>query len=166
MDAIQLIKNDHRKVEQLFAEYEGLGARAKKSKARCVAAIIQELKAHTRLEETYFYPAYRQRAEEEDIVLEAYEEHDVVKHVISELEAIDPDHERYDARVCVLKDLVDHHVKEEEKQLLPQAKRLLGADRLKELGRQMAEAKASQAPEEKVRISLMRELPVEERSER
>ena len=171
MDAIKLIKDDHRKVEQLFAEFEATGDRAKKAKARIVAQIIQELKLHAHLEETIFYPALRKRAEDEEIVLEGYEEHETIKFVIAELEGIDPEHERFDVRVKVLQELVEHHVEEEEKEMLPEARKVLGKALLASLGEQMAAGKAQGLPSGNVRVTMVKEtthteLPIEDRGRR
>ena len=165
MDAIKLIKDDHRKVERLFKEFEGLGHRARKSKMKLLGQIIDELKAHTRLEEAFFYPALRECADAEGLVLEAYEEHEVVNYVIAGLESIDADHERFDARVTVLGELVQHHVDEEEKELLPRARKLLGEARLKEMGERMREARQRGTPEAPLRVSLIKELPIEGRAD-
>ena len=165
MDAIKLLKDDHRRVEALFAEFEKLGKRAKKTKERVVRQILDELKLHAHLEETIFYPALREAIEDEDVVLEGFEEHPVVKHVMGDLEAIDADHVRFDVRVKVLKELVEHHVEEEEKEMLPEARKALGKARLEELGERMAAAKAAGPVTENLRVTLHRELPVEDRVE-
>jgi hemerythrin superfamily protein len=166
MDAIKLIKDDHRKVEGLFAEFEALGARAQKSKQRLADQIIQELKLHAHIEETVFYPALLKKAEEDEIVFEGYEEHEVMKFVISEIEEIDASHERFDVRVKVLKEVVQHHIQEEEKEMLPEARKVLGAALLKQLGMQMAEAKQAGLPGANVRVTMVRETPVSQRTGR
>ena len=159
MDVIKLIKDDHRKVEELFAEFEKLGDRAQKSKMRIVEQIIQELKLHAHLEETVFYPQAREAVKDEDVVLEGYEEHETLKFVIRECQAGD---ERFEVRVKVLKELVEHHVEEEEKEMLPEARKALGKARLTELAEQWAAAKEAGMPAENLRVTMVRELPVEE----
>jgi hemerythrin-like domain-containing protein len=141
MDAIKLLKQDHRRVEELFAEFEALGERAHKSKAKVVAKILLELRTHAELEEAIFYPAFRPEAEEEQDVLEAYEEHHIAKVLMNEIEALAPDHERYTAKVIVLKELIAHHVEEEEKEMVPEAKKALGAGEINALGDRMEAAK-------------------------
>ena len=145
MNAITMLKNDHKTVEGLFSRFEKLGPRAVKSKQDVVERIIRELSIHAAIEEMLFYPAVRDVAEEggkaADMVLESLEEHHIVKWVLSELEGMSAEHDRYDAKVTVLMENVRHHVGEEEKDLFPQVSKLLGRDRLEELGEAMAKAK-------------------------
>ena len=139
MNGITLLKNDHKTVEGLFTRFEKLGPRAVKSKQDVVERIIRELSIHAALEEMLFYPAVRQVAP--DMVLESLEEHHIVKWVLSELEGMNPEHDRFDAKVSVLVETVRHHVDEEERELFPQVTKLLGRARLDELGEAMAKAK-------------------------
>ena len=111
-DAIALLKADHRKVEQLFAAFEeAKGASRKEKLAR---EICTELKIHTLLEEEIFYPAFKGKIEQ-DLLDEAYVEHDGAKVLINDIEAGGPDEEFYDAKVKVLSEEIEHHVGEEEK---------------------------------------------------
>ncbi|HEX4693384.1 hemerythrin domain-containing protein [Sphingomonas sp.] len=110
-DAIALLKADHRTVEELFEKFEkasGDGAKEKIAKRICL-----ELTVHTMLEEEIFYPACEGKVEEDDLK-EAYVEHDGAKVLIAEIEAGGPDDEYYDAKVKVLSEEIEHHVKEEE----------------------------------------------------
>jgi hemerythrin superfamily protein len=141
MDAIKLLKQDHRRVEELFAQFEALGERAHKSKQKVVTQILLELKTHAELEEVIFYPAFRPEADDEQTVLEAYEEHHVAKLLMAEIEAMAPEHERYTAKVTVLKELIAHHVEEEEKEMFPEAKKALGTEEIKALGERIEAAK-------------------------
>jgi hemerythrin superfamily protein len=112
-DGLQLLTADHRKVEGLFADFEkATGAAAKE---KLVRQICTELKVHTQIEEEIYYPAIRGKVEEADLN-EAYVEHDSAKLMINELEAAEPDEAYYDAKVKVLSELIEHHVKEEEKE--------------------------------------------------
>ena len=112
-DGLQLLAADHRKVEGLFADFEkASGASAKQA---LVKQICTELKVHAQIEEEIYYPAIRGKVEE-DALDEAYVEHDSAKLLINELEAAEPDEGFYDAKVKVLSELIEHHVKEEEKQ--------------------------------------------------
>lgn len=108
-DAIALLKADHRKVEALFAKYE----KARGNKSALAKQICLELTVHTIIEEEILYPAARD-AVEDDILDEAYVEHDGAKLMISELEAGAPGDDFYDAKVKVLSEEIKHHVKEEE----------------------------------------------------
>jgi len=140
MDGLQLLAADHRKVEGLFASFEKASGAAAKEKI--VRQICTELKVHSQIEEEIYYPAIRGKVEE-DALDEAYVEHDSAKLLINELEAAEPDEAYYDAKVLVLKELIEHHVKEEEKQRdnLFQQTRATDID-LVALGAQLASRKA------------------------
>ena len=144
MDAITLLKNDHKTVEDLFKRFEKLGPRARKGKQDVVERIIRELSIHAAIEETVLYPAIREALDDKkitDVVLESLEEHHIVKWTLSELEKMPSDHERFDAKVTVLMESVRHHVEEEEKELFPKVAKAVGKERLKELGEALAAAK-------------------------
>jgi hemerythrin superfamily protein len=113
-DAIALLKADHRKVEQLFEQFEGATGDGKKQKL--AMQICMELTVHTKIEEEIFYPACEGHVEE-DLLKEAYVEHDGAKVLIAEIEAGGPDDEYYDAKVKVLSEQIEHHVEEEEKRM-------------------------------------------------
>jgi hypothetical protein len=112
-DAIALLKADHRKVEELFEKFEA--ATSNDVKAGIVQKICTELTIHAMIEEEIFYPACDGKIEEDDLLKEAYVEHDGAKVMISELLKSSPDNEFYDAKVKVLSEEIKHHVKEEEK---------------------------------------------------
>jgi hemerythrin superfamily protein len=114
LDAIALLKADHRKVEDLFEQFEGASAPSKKQKI--AMQICMELTVHTKIEEEIFYPACEGKIEE-DLLKEAYVEHDGAKVLIAEIEAGSPDDEYYDAKVKVLSEQIEHHVGEEEQRL-------------------------------------------------
>ena len=142
MDALTLLKADHEAVEKKFKRFEGLGPRALKTKAAVVADVIEALSVHAVIEEQLLYPAVRERlTEEEDQVLEALEEHHVVKWTLSELDGMSPDHERFDAKVTVLMESVRHHVKEEEKDLFPKVRKGFTRGELADLGEALEKAK-------------------------
>jgi hemerythrin superfamily protein len=112
-DATHILAADHRTVEDLFEKFEkASGADRKREIAR---KICTELKIHTMIEEEIFYPALEGKIEE-DMLKEAYVEHDAAKVLVNEIEQGSPDEEFYDAKVTVLQEEVEHHVKEEEKQ--------------------------------------------------
>ncbi|MCW5891213.1 MAG: hemerythrin domain-containing protein [bacterium] len=139
MKATALLKRQHREVERLFSA--ALKAKDAKTRRSTVEQIIAALEHHTEIEETIFYPAVRgigtQKAD--DMVGEAYEEHHVVKLVLAELPDLDADAENFEAKMTVLKELVAHHVEEEEDEMFPMAEKRLGDERNAELGEQMAE---------------------------
>ena len=140
MDATHLLTEDHRKVEELFEQFEKASGDGRKEKI--ARQICTELKAHTMIEEEIFYPALRGKIEGDDLD-EALVEHDGAKMLINEIEAGGPDDDFYEAKVKVLKEQIEHHVKEEEKQQgnLFQQARAADVD-LEALGEQMAARKA------------------------
>jgi hemerythrin-like domain-containing protein len=143
MDAITLLKDDHKTVEQLFKRFEKAGDRAFVEKRDIVDRIIEELSKHAAIEEQLFYPVVRATVPEtDDIALESLEEHHVVKWVLSELEDMSPEDERFDAKVTVLIENVRHHVEEEESEFFPMVRDELGRNALNDLGDTMVNAKA------------------------
>ncbi len=110
-DAIALLKADHRKVEGLFEQFEKASGDGRKEKL--AKKICTELKVHTMIEEEIFYPIFRGKIED-DLLDEAYVEHDGAKVLINDIEAGGPDDDFYDAKVKVLSEEIEHHVKEEE----------------------------------------------------
>ena len=144
MDAITLLKDDHKTVERLFKQFEKTGDRASVEKRRIVDRIIEELSVHASIEEQYFYPATRATVPKtQKIALESLEEHHVVKWLLSELVDLDPTHERFDAKVTVLIESVRHHVEEEEGEYFPMVRQQLSRSALTDMGNTMAEAKKS-----------------------
>lgn len=144
MDAITLLKDDHRSVERLFKRFEQAGERAHVQKRQIVDRIIEELSVHAAIEEQLFYPVARSTVPAtEDIALESLEEHHIVKWLLSELVDMDPSHERFDAKVTVLMENVRHHVKEEESDFFPKVRAQLSRNELADLGAALADAKKS-----------------------
>jgi len=144
MDAITMLKDDHKTVEKLFKRFEKAGDRAFVEKRQLVDKIIEELSKHAAVEEQLFYPVTRATVPEtDDIILESIEEHHIVKWVLSELEKMGPEDERFDAKVTVLIENVRHHVEEEESDYFPKVRDELGRKALGDLGDAMAEAKAT-----------------------
>lgn len=143
MDAITLLKADHKTVKALFTKFKKLGDAAYVSKREVVDQIIEELSIHASIEELVLYPAIRKEVEGvDDDVLEALEEHHVAKWLLSELDGMDPKHERFDAKVTVLIESVKHHIEEEETVLFPEVRQAMGRKQLLELGDELEKAKA------------------------
>jgi hypothetical protein len=150
MKATDLLKKQHREVKGLFKKLEGTDN--PRMRRQLMNEISRSLEGHTLIEEEVFYPAIRgletQKAEE--MILEAYEEHHVVKLVLAELPRVNPEDERFEARMTVLSELIQHHVEEEEKEMFKLAQKL-GRSELESLGEQMEErfetfhAKATEA---------------------
>jgi len=139
-DAVALLKADHRRVEELFEAFEKASGDGRKQKI--AMQICMELTVHAKIEEDIFYPAC-EGAVEEDLLKEAYVEHDAAKVLIAEIEAGGPDDEFYDAKVKVLSEMIEHHVEEEEKRvegMFSQARKA-GLD-MDALGERMAAEKA------------------------
>jgi hemerythrin superfamily protein len=141
MDAITLLKADHKSVQALFRKYEQLGERAHKSKRATVERISRELSIHAAIEEKVIYPAARAALDDDAIVLESLEEHLIVKWELAALADLDPSDERYDAKVTVLIENVRHHVKEEESEFFPKLRSALSRSELAELGEALERAK-------------------------
>ena len=139
-DAIALLKEDHRTVEKLFEEFES--AKGDGRKQKLAHQICLELSVHATIEEEIFYPACEGQVEE-DLLKEAYVEHDSAKLLIAEIMAGEPSDEFYDSKVKVLQEQIEHHVEEEEKRLegLFSQARKAGLD-MDALGEQLAERKA------------------------
>jgi Hemerythrin HHE cation binding domain len=142
MDALALLKGDHRTVEALFRRLEKAGPRALKLKRRCIEEVIRELSVHASIEEEYFYPAVRARAKElNDEVLVALEEHHTTKLTLKELERLPAEQERFDAKVHVLMANIRHHIAEEEKDLFVHARKIFKPQELQYLGELLERAK-------------------------
>ena len=138
-DAIALLTADHKAVKGLFKEFEDLTKQddTDEQKAELVQKICNELTVHARLEEELFYPAVRDAIDDDDLMDEADIEHASAKDLIAQLSELEPGDDHYDARVTVLGEYIDHHVKEEENELFPKARK---ADaNTVELGEQIAE---------------------------
>ncbi len=118
VNAVDLLRADHRKVQDLFEEFEGADTR---SLQRIADQALTELEVHAKVEESVIYPAIREVLDEEDLMDEALEEHHVAELLIKELRKMGPKDERYKAKFKVLAEMVKHHIEEEESQILPQA---------------------------------------------
>lgn len=141
-DAIALLKSDHEKVRGLLAQLES--AKASSRRESLLAKIETELVVHTQIEEEIFYPAYREavtKEEDVDLFYEANEEHHVVKLVLPEIKSTPPDSEWFKGKATVLKELVEHHAKDEEKEMFPAARKVMDRAELQELGDRMAARK-------------------------
>ena len=147
-DAIALLKQDHQKVRTLLSDLEKTSERAAGKRQKLLAEIEHELTVHTKIEEQIFYPAFRDAARKDDetkLYFEALEEHHVVDLVLPEIKRTAADADEFAAKAKVLKDLVEHHAEEEESEMFPRAKTLLGREALVRLGRELADAKAAMA---------------------
>jgi hypothetical protein len=140
LDAIALLKADHRQVEEWFGQFES--ARSESRQQELAQKICQALKVHTQIEHDIFYPAFLEATEEEDIHHEAEVEHQSAEKLISEIEASGPDDDYFEAKVTVLSEMIKHHVQEEEKRDGMFAKARQSDMDLVALGEQLAARKA------------------------
>lgn len=138
MKATELLKKQHREVKALFRQAKKAEA---EDRSEILDEIAQKLAHHMQIEEEIFYPAVQEVGTKKagEIVPEAYEEHHVVKLVLDELPSVDPENERFEAKMTVLEELIQHHVDEEESEMFQVAEKL-GDERLKELGAELEAA--------------------------
>ncbi len=137
MDVITLLKKDHKMVKNLFEEFHNLKESKVQKKADIIAQIKEALTVHAQVEEELVYPAFKENRSMKEQVGEALEEHHVTKTLLTELDALQPDDERYNAKVKVLCEYLMHHVKEEEKEMFPEAQKRLSNKRLAALGEEV-----------------------------
>lgn len=145
MDAIAVLKADHKEVTALFEQVVGLSDTAHASRSKLFKKIDAALSVHAEIEENIFYPALKAKTklntEPSNEVFEAYEEHANVKGMLAKLESTDPSDDTYNAKLQVLMELVKHHVREEETEMFKQARELLKKAELQDLGAQLEAAK-------------------------
>lgn len=140
MNAIELLKADHERVKSILTQLSESTERGLKKRTDLLAKLEMEITLHTKLEEEILYPAFKEAgAKEQDIMYyEAKEEHRTVDSlVLPDLKKTDPGTPEFSGRVKVVKELLEHHIEEEESEMFPQAQKLLGKAKLEELGAQM-----------------------------
>jgi hemerythrin-like domain-containing protein len=143
-DAISLLKKDHEKVRGLLSQLERAAERNTAKAELLLEQIDREVKIHSRIEEEIFYPAFRDAAQKRDdreLYFEAKEEHHVVDLVMPEVRETDSEAEEFAAKTKVLKELIEHHADEEEKEMFPKARKLFDRAELRELGERLKERK-------------------------
>ena len=145
MDAIALLKDDHKVMRRLLSDLESTTSRAAKKRRELLVKVEANLKAHTTIEEEIFYPAFKdagQKSDDDKMYFEALEEHRAAGDlVLPDLLKTDVSSENFSGRAKVLKELVEHHADEEEKEMFPRAKKLLSKDELAELGERLQQRK-------------------------
>lgn len=134
MNAIELLKADHKKVDLLFQKVK---ATEENEHQALFEKIREELEIHTHIEETIFYPKLKEESELEDIVLEGIEEHHQAKVFLREISALSDDSEKFEPKLKVLMEDIKHHVQEEEGEMFPKVEELFNAATLEELGKEM-----------------------------
>jgi hemerythrin superfamily protein len=146
MNAIELLKDDHKTVRKLLTDLGETTKRAAKTRTELLARVAKEIEVHTKIEEEIFYPAFKDAAGEGDdeaMYFEALEEHHAAGDlVLPDLLATDVTSDKFSGRAKVLKEMIEHHAGEEEKEMFPKARELLGNEMLRELGQRMEARKA------------------------
>lgn len=133
MNAFDILKEDHKRVSDLFEKLEPTTERAIKTREELFAKVKMELDLHSQIEETILYPMLKEVEETRDITLEGIEEHRIVKLLLAELEKMPKDTEQWTAKLTVLKENVEHHVEEEEGEMFKQARSALSKEQIEQL---------------------------------
>jgi len=143
MDALELLKTDHKTVKELFKKVET--SKNDKQQKQLFEEIKMELETHTHIEETVFYPAVAKHDELKDMVLESLEEHKQVKTLLREMDNLTEDSEKFEPKLKVLMENVEHHAEEEEEaKMFPKVRKLMDAGALDQLGDELEAAKDKQ----------------------
>lgn len=162
--AITMLMADHAKVKKLFKEFEKLSKKDDDGKVEIANQICMELIVHAKAEEEVFYPAARMAINDDDMLNEAEVEHDTAKDLIAQIQTMSPNDEMYDAKVTVLGEYIDHHVKEEETEMFPKVRK--AKVDLSELGQQLKMKKEELmskllSPTGKINVDLLKQAAVE-----
>jgi hemerythrin superfamily protein len=150
MDALKLLKEDHDRIKPLLAEIKETTERAEKTRSELFSRIKEELTVHEVIEEEIFYPTLKEHPKAKEIVLEGYEEHDVVNILMGELDGMEPTDERFGPKVNVMAENIEHHIEEEEGDMFKKARQVLSENELEELGRVMEARKVEAMREQGV----------------
>ncbi|HET6346021.1 MAG TPA: hemerythrin domain-containing protein [Myxococcota bacterium] len=139
MDALKLLQDDHEAVLSLFDAYQKLGDGLSAHKTALARKICREIELHSEIEERVLYPELGKRRSEElrDKVREGFEEHLSAKRIIGDLRQMNAQDPQFDAKVRVLNEELEHHIKEEEDEMFPEARDLMSEDQLEEIGDSM-----------------------------
>jgi hemerythrin-like domain-containing protein len=143
MNAITMLTDDHRAVKKLLSELESTTERGVKTREELFTRIKADLTVHEIIEEEIFYPALKEHPKAKDIVLEAYEEHNVVDTLMGELSSLPFDDERWGAKAKVMQENIEHHIEEEEGDMFKKARQVFDEAELEELGDRMARRRVS-----------------------
>jgi iron-sulfur cluster repair protein YtfE (RIC family) len=142
-----LLKADHKKVATLLAQLADTTTAAIKTREKLFKKLVEELNIHQKFEEEFFYPKIKQNTEKsviKDLVEEAYQEHHVVKGLLTEMQDLPVEDEVWTAKLTVLKENIEHHVQEEENDLFPKAEKTLDASQLEQMAGQFMQLKKSE----------------------
>ena len=144
MNAIELLKKDHKEASDLMDQIE-IADKGDRSAKELFNQLKEALTLHTQIEEQIFYPELKRHDETKDMIAEAFEEHQEVKDILAEMSTLSPADDEFMDKLTELREGVDHHVEEEETEMFPKAEKVLGQSRLEELGRQLEEMKRSKS---------------------
>jgi hemerythrin superfamily protein len=149
-EIFSLLRKDHRKVEELFSKLEDTTEKASKTREELYDKLRSELQIHTRAEEKAIYPELKKNEVTEEIGFESVEEHDIVKFLMGKLDKTPCDTKEWTAQVTALKEVVEHHVEEEEKDMFKKMRRAFSKEELDQMGVEFKNVKkmANQTPEE------------------
>lgn len=139
----EILKEDHRKVKELFSQIEDDEEMEFEERSDILSEISRELEAHMELEESYFYPVLKEHEETHEKALEAYEEHNIGRNALNELSKMGVDDERWIAKFKVLKELVNIHIAEEEKNVFRMAQKVIDRDQIQEITQRIEKEKSS-----------------------
>jgi len=142
-DALQILEQEHRRFENLLAEGEATTERARKGRRKLLATLTSELNAHELMEEKVLYPALQSHPAAHEIVLEGFEEHHVADLIVRELQEVATSDEQWGAKFKVLKENIEHHIKEEEGQMFRIARGIFSREELRDLASRMVVLKRS-----------------------
>jgi phage I-like protein len=143
VNALTMLRKDHDEVKELLKQASDAETTEKQE---LFTKIKAELEVHETIEEEIFYPALKEHPKTKELALEGYEEHDVVDHVMSELAALSPQDETWDAKFKVMEENLKHHINEEEREMFEQAKKVFSDDELEELAERMEQRKSQLQP--------------------
>lgn len=144
MDAIKLLKRDHKELKSILKKLEKTSEKSQKAREQGFKQLMRELSMHAEVEEKVFYPRVQEEEKLRETANEAYEEHHLAKVLLNELSNLSPDDERWTAKLSVLKEITEHHIEEEEGEMFPKVARILGKAQSEELGEKMEMAKKEQ----------------------
>jgi hemerythrin-like domain-containing protein len=143
VNALTMLRKDHDEVKELLKQASDAETTEKQE---LFTKIKAELEVHETIEEEIFYPALKEHPKTKELALEGYEEHDVVDYVMSELAALSPQDETWDAKFKVMEENLKHHINEEEREMFEQAKKVFSDDELEELAERMEQRKSQLQP--------------------
>jgi hemerythrin-like domain-containing protein len=143
MNALDLLQEDHDRIKPLLNELKETTERAEKTRGELFSRLKAELTVHEIIEEEIFYPALKEHPKAKEIVLEGYEEHDVVSRLMGELDGLDATDEHFGPKAKVMAENIEHHIEEEEGEMFKRARQAFEADELEALGDRMAQRKES-----------------------